>query len=166
MAIQFNADEIYAMAEQIERNGAAFYRAAAGRYAHARDLLTTLAAQEDSHLAIFTDLRRQLDSRAQEPVIFDPANEAALYLTAMADRRVFSVDQDPAAALGGNPSLAHVLGVAAGKEKDSIVFYSGMKALVAPAMGQERIDAIIREEWKHIAFLMKLDDDLRRAAAR
>ncbi len=160
MSIEFNAAEIFEMAEQIERNGAAFYRAAAGQFPQASVLLNTLAEQEDEHLAIFTGMLRELGARETEPVIFDPDNDAALYLKAMADRRVFKIDQDPGSMLGDNPSLEHVLGIATGMEKESIVFYTGMKALVSPAQGQDRLDAIILEEWKHITFLSKLSDDL------
>ena len=34
MSIVFNADEVFETAAQIERNGAAFYRKAAGTYSH------------------------------------------------------------------------------------------------------------------------------------
>ncbi len=161
MAIQFNADEIFELAEHIERNGTAFYRAAAAQQPPARALLLTLAEQEDRHLAVFTALRRKIEPRATEPVTYDPDDQSALYLQAMADRRVFNVDQDPQALLGKKASLAHILGVAARLEKDSIVFYAGMKALVPPEFGQAQLDAIIREEWKHLAFLGQLSADLR-----
>jgi rubrerythrin len=160
MAIQFNAAEIYEMAEQIERNGAAFYRAAAKLNPKAGRLLLTLAEQEDKHLAIFSELHRQLDARSAEPVTYDPADEAALYLQAMADRRVFNVDQDPATLIGEKDSLDHILDIATRTEKDSIVFYTGMKPLITPALGQAKLDAIIQEEWKHIAFLSKLSANL------
>jgi rubrerythrin len=165
MGIEFNAAEIFALAEQIERNGAAFYRTAAAKYPPARELLLTLAQQEDGHLATFTAMRRQLGERETEAVIYDPDNEAAIYLKTLADHRVFNVDQDPKAVLGENVSLARVLAVATGMEKESIAFYAGMKPLVPPALGQDRLDAIIREEWKHIAFLLKLSDELRASPA-
>lgn len=160
MAIQFTAAEILEMAEQIERNGSAFYRAAAKLNPQSGRLLLTLAGQEDGHLAIFTGMRRQLDARASEPVTYDPDGEAALYLKAMADRSVFNVDQDPATLINSKDSLAHILGVAARLEKDSIVFYTGMKSLVPAALGQAKLDAIIKEEWNHIVFLSQLSADL------
>lgn len=166
VALEFNAAEIFTMAEQIERNGAAFYRLASGKQPQAKSLLSTLAAQEDAHLAIFAGMRRQLESSAAEPVAYDPDDQAAAYLKAMADRRVFNLDQDPKTVLGGDSSLEHILSVANRMEKDSIVFYTGMKALVPPALGQAKIDAIIREEWKHIAFLVKLSAELGSGGSR
>lgn len=40
-------------------------------------------------------------------------------------------------------------------EKDSIVFYLGMKDLVPENMGKKKIDEIIREEMSHIRLLSK-----------
>jgi len=44
MPIPFNADEVFEMAEQIERNGARFYRAAAEEIAHIATLSRKLEA--------------------------------------------------------------------------------------------------------------------------
>ena len=49
MAIPFNADEVFEMAEQIERNGGMFYRAAADKFPAVRELLLKLAKWEDDH---------------------------------------------------------------------------------------------------------------------
>jgi rubrerythrin len=38
-------------------------------------------------------------------------------------------------------------------EKDSIVFYLGMKELVPERLGKNRIDGIIKEEMGHLASL-------------
>ncbi len=55
MSFEFNADEILEMAEQIERNGARFYRKAAElvKDAAVSKLLQDLAAWEDGSYRIF-----------------------------------------------------------------------------------------------------------------
>ena len=55
MAIKFNANEVLAMAEQIERNAAAFYRKAASSHPakHNQDFLLKLAAMEEDHERTF-----------------------------------------------------------------------------------------------------------------
>ena len=59
--INFNADEIFEMAEQIERNGAKFYRKAAESIdSKSRDLLLGLAAMEDEHQKTFAAMRGEL----------------------------------------------------------------------------------------------------------
>jgi len=51
MGYDFNADEIFEMAEQIERNGASFYRKSAESIDDPAEkkLLLDLAAMEDEH---------------------------------------------------------------------------------------------------------------------
>ena len=45
MSMPFNADEVFEMAEQIERNGGKFYRAAAKKFPEVSKLLLNLAAK-------------------------------------------------------------------------------------------------------------------------
>lgn len=156
MAFIFNADEVFEMAEQIERNGAAFYRLAAKQFPAQQRLLQIIAGQEDEHCATFSALRRQLASKDKEAAVYDPGQEAEAYLRAMADRRVVDVSRRPKDMLKGTESFADILGIAIGMEKDSIVFYVGMQEMVPPALGRDKLDLIIREEKKHIVFLNKL----------
>ncbi|MEE9120739.1 MAG: hypothetical protein V3U56_05580 [Syntrophobacteria bacterium] len=43
--------------------------------------------------------------------------------------------------------------MAIGQEKDSIVFYTGLKGMISQTAGRERIEEIIKEEMGHIGFL-------------
>jgi rubrerythrin len=152
-ALQFNADEMFTIAEQIERNGARFYRTAAERLPNGRGLLLGLAEMEDSHLATFQEMHKNLTARQAESLAADPDNQAALYLSAFAGGHVFDTRKDPVAMLKGNETLQEILRIAIGLEKDSVVFYAGMRELVSPKLGKDRIDLIIREEIKHITVL-------------
>ncbi|MCG6912112.1 MAG: ferritin family protein [Deltaproteobacteria bacterium] len=159
MNYDFNADEILQMAEQIEKNGAAFYRECAGKIEDpaAVKLLQDLAAMEDQHEKTFADIRSRLSAKEKESTTFDPDGEAVLYLKALADTKVFfekSIDT-------GN--LEEILKEAITAEKDSIVFYLGMKALVPEELGVVRVDAIIKEEMSHISLLSKELVALKRA---
>ena len=91
MSFDFNADDILQMAEQIERNGAKFYRESAEKVADAtaKELLLNLAAMEDDHEKTFANLRASLSTKEKEVTVFDPQGEAASYLKALADTRVF-----------------------------------------------------------------------------
>lgn len=156
MAFTFNADEIFEMAEQIERNGAAFYRLAAKQFPAHQDLLTLIAAQEDQHLATFSAWRRLLANKDREATTYDPGKEAADYLKAMADCRVVDVRRGPKDVLTGVESFADILGIAIGMEKDAIVFYIGMQDMVPSDLGRDKLDLIIQEEKRHIVFLNRL----------
>jgi rubrerythrin len=157
MSFEFNADEILAMAEQIERNGALFYRKAAGLVEdlEVSKLLLDLAAWEEGHEKAFSSMRHMLKEKESKPTVFDPDDETALYLRAMADGHVFDVRVDPAHKLTGKESAKDILQMAIGQEKDSIVFYLGVRDMVSEVMGKDKIDEIIREEMRHIGFLNK-----------
>ena len=150
MGVPFNADEIFEMAGQIERNGAKFYRAAAEKFPAVREALLDLAAMEDDHEKTFAAMRAELS--AGEPV-FDPDGEAQMYLRAMADGHVFDVKAEPVEQLAGKDTAEDVLKMAIGLEKDSIAFYVGLKEGVSHKVGKARVEAIIKEEFEHIATL-------------
>jgi rubrerythrin len=157
MSFDFTADEILAMAERIERNGALFYRKAAGLVKDAKvsKLLLDLAAWEEGHEKVFASMRHILKERERQPTTFDPEGETSLYLRAMADGHVFDLRIDPSDKLTGKESPKDILQMAIGQEKDSIIFYLGIKDMVSEAMGKDKIDEIIREEMSHIGFLSR-----------
>jgi rubrerythrin len=155
MSFEFNADEILEMAENIERNGARFYRKAAELVEDPsiRKLLEDLAAWEDGHERVFATMRADLVAQEREPKVFDPEDETSMYLRAMADGHVFDARVDPADTLTGSESAEDILRMAIGQEKDSIVFYTGLKEMISQTAGKERIEGIIKEEMGHIGFL-------------
>jgi len=155
MSIHFNADEIFEMAEQIERNGAKFYRKVAEGTEDegTKQFLLELAAMEDDHERTFAAMRAELSAEERTSTVFDPEGEAGMYLQAMADGYVFDVRADPAELLTGEETIAEVLGTAIGLEKDSIVFYLGIKEMVPEKLGKDRMNAIIKEEMSHITTL-------------
>ena len=155
MSFEFNADEILEMAQHIERNGARFYRRAAELVEEAaiRKLLEDLAVWEDGHERVFATMRADLADHESEPRVFDPELEISMYLRAMADGHVFDARVDPVDTLTGRESAEDILRMAIGQEKDSIVFYTGLKEMISQTAGRERIEAIIKEEMGHIGFL-------------
>jgi rubrerythrin len=149
MSYDFNADDIFEIAEQLERNGAAFYRDAADAVddSDIKAFLLEFAAMEDEHEKTFINLRKELTAAEKTPTVFDPNNDAALYLKALADTRVFfkkEIDTTTAEGIFKSAITA---------EKDSIIFYLGMKDLVPETLGKGRMDAIIKEEMGHIRTL-------------
>jgi rubrerythrin len=157
MAIEFNADEMFKMAEQIEMNGAAFYRKAAGMFAGKapEKTLAALALMEDTHLETFRQMHSTLSAGEQGKTAFDPEGEAELYLKAFADGHVFDTSVAPADRLEGGESLADILRMAIGLEKDSVAFYTGLRHLVPARLGKEKVENIIGEEMSHITILSR-----------
>ena len=155
MSIPFSADEIFEIAEQIERNADKFYRRAAQGTDDSglRAKLLDLAAMENEHEKVVAALRADLSPGEREPTMPEPWGEAILYLRGIADGQVFDVRQDPVKWLTGKETKEEILRAAIGHEKDSIVFYLGMKEMVPEELGRDRIDAIIKEEMSHVAVL-------------
>ena len=151
MSYDFNADEVFEMAEQMERNGAKFYRDAAETAADPsnKELLTGLSKMEEAHEKIFETLRAELTAAEKASTVFDPSGEASLYLRALVDSRVFFKKEIDV------KSIVEILKSAIEAEKDSIVFYLGMKEAVPKNLGRDRIEAIIKEEMGHIRLLSK-----------
>jgi rubrerythrin len=157
MSLDFNADEVFQMAEQIERNGMDFYSRAATRVAGSRtaQFLLGLAAMEAEHEKIFASMRAGLSEHERKATVPDPDHEASAYLRAWADGHVFDVRSNPAQKLTGKKKVEDILRMAIGLEKDSIVFYLGMKDAVPERLGRSRIDEIIKEEMRHMASLSR-----------
>ena len=153
MSITFNADEIFEMAEQIERNGAKFYREAAGNASDAdvKEMLLNMAAMEDGHQKTFAQMRKELSEAEKESNVFDPNNEAAQYLQTMADFHGTEGKVSSTEKLTGNESLSEILQIALQAEKNSIAFYVGIKDLVSSKAGKDKIQAIIIEEMAHVS---------------
>ncbi|MHC4122137.1 MAG: ferritin family protein [Planctomycetota bacterium] len=155
MGITFNAFEIFEIAEQIERNGVKFYRKAAQDITDGSisQLLKELAEMEAEHEKTFADMRKQLSEEDRELRVFDPENEMALYLQAMANGHVFNLREDPGKQLSGNETVEDILKLAINAEKDSIIFYLGLKDFIPVKAGKNKVEAIIKEEMGHIAIL-------------
>ncbi|MDA3832923.1 MAG: ferritin family protein [Spirochaetales bacterium] len=159
MIYDFNVDEVFEMAEQIERNGSKFYRRMAENISDTPtiQLFLDLAAMEDEHEKNFASMRKDLSDQERKPTVFDPEGDAALYLRALANLRVFDEEGKQDFGLTGDlpekEKTRKILWTAIGLEKDSIAFYLGMKELVPERLGKNKIDDIINEEMGHIRLL-------------
>lgn len=161
MGMPFNADEVFEMAEQIEHNGAKFYRNAAAKLPEVRQIFNALADMEDQHEKTFANMQKKLSGTELEQQVFDPDDEAQMYLQVMADGHIFNVKADPNEKLAGLNTAQDVLKMALGLERDSIAFYVGIKESVSRKAGKDQIDKIIKEEIGHIAIIKQKMDELK-----
>jgi rubrerythrin len=160
MAITFSMDEIFAMAERIERNGIVFYRKTAKGISNTeiQKVLEELAVMELDHEKTFAAMRAELTDSERMPAVFDPDDEVGMYLQSMADGRVFDIKADSSKKLTGRETPQDILNLAIGLEKDSIIFYLGLEEYVPAESGKDKIRTIIKQEMGHIALL---DDKLK-----
>ena len=151
MSIAFYANELINIAIGIERRGIAFYEVIAKsiQSATGRDIFRYLAGMEREHVKIFEGMLSEVD-KYQIPEAY--MGEYGAYLQALVDNAVFTDDlvTSEMAAKADSDIKAVELGISA--EKDSILFYYGMKDLM-PEPAQKMVDKIIAEEKTHLTQL-------------
>ena len=155
MAQRFNADEIFSMGVQIEKNGFSFYATAAEstQDPDLKDLFKRLAEWEQKHIAVFEDLRVKLPVNVREDDVYDQDNMVHAYLKAVADNNVFvkGLSMDAGSVVWTSPTA--ILRSALDFEKDSVVFFSSMKEITIDKQGAAEVEKLIQEELRHIGFL-------------
>ena len=151
MSEGFNASEIFEMALDFERQGVRFYNRASEMFEEPeiKSMLTSLAAMEAEHEQIFSSMRECLVGYKGYADVFDQDGIAASYLRAMTAGKVF----DAMAPLTGSETLADILKKGIEAEKNSVVFYTGIRSVVPENLGRDKVDKIIEEEMSHIVIL-------------
>jgi len=165
MSIEFNADEVLKVAERIEENGAAFYRRAAEITGEEKNktFLRELAAMEDDHLRIFSEMRAKLSDAERDSNTYDPMNESLLYLKSLADLHGGEGSPDAAAKLTGKETMEQIILKGIELEKKSILFYLGVQEMVPERLGKDQIERIINEEKSHVVILSRALNEARHA---
>lgn len=155
MTVAFNPREVLEIAKQIERNGAAFYRKAAERADDplVRQSLEDLARMEEEHLRRFTELDEQWARGDVAAAVFDPDDQAGTVLRDWADGHVFNVYDEHGPPVTGKETLDEILVTALGMEKDSVLFYLGLREAARRREDKDLIDQVVIEEMRHVAFL-------------
>jgi rubrerythrin len=159
MGYEFNADEIFRIAEQIEKTGADFYSLVAARVkdAQMRSLFMDLSSMEKEHEKVFSSMRSRLSEQEREENTFDPTQESSAYLQTLAEMSVVDDKANKAfgvlEGLSGPEGLAGALKAAIDLEKESVIFYLGMKELVPARFGKDKLEGILKEEMSHIRLL-------------
>ncbi len=155
MGIRFNIKEVLEMACEIERNGVKFYTKAQECFSdsNVQDVLGKLARMEVDHEKTFKTMLNDLTANEQQPSLYDPEGLVDMYLQSLADDHVFDVEEATCVSVGGDKSPAEIFKYAIRKERDSIVFYVGLKEMVPERLGKDKVDNIIREEISHVAVI-------------
>lgn len=162
MNVKYSLDEVFEIAIKIEENGAAFYRRAAELQTDPEfvGVLKDLAGMEDDHKATFENMRKSANTEKTVDNAFDPYLESVTYLQSTADAHGGEGSVSLRASLTGDESLQDILRTAVGLEKDSIIFYLGIKDCVTGEDSLNKVDAIIAEEKSHLTTLATLQRKL------
>jgi len=157
MAVNYTALEIFQIAEQIERNGAKYYRdaAAAAKNQDSAKIFTILAEMEEKHMRTFAAMLKDYQDNMEDANIVDPDNEMSYYMKGMASNAGWEGKVAPNMTFTGKETPAEILRTAIKAEQNSINFYLGVKEFVKSPLDKERVEQIIKEEMSHIVYLQK-----------
>ena len=150
----FSINEIFEIAEQIERNGYSFYKRAAevAKNEDSKNLLLELAEMEKGHEDLFVTLKKELD--LETAIDFNDLDNSALqYLQAMVDGKVFINLQPNDTAFEGNESMEDVKKLAIEFEKNTVLYFVALQNATKEQGYKDKIQKLINEELQHILIL-------------
>lgn len=158
MSISFNADEVFEMGMDVERNGEAYYRKAAEKVddPEVKDILIFLADEEQKHFQTFRKLRESLPAKATTTVTQDPEDQEALYLEALVKSRLFNSEKEAERIASSVKGEVEALKTALTFEKDTILFFMHMKEMTREDLGKDKIDMLIEEEHSHVVKISEI----------
>jgi rubrerythrin len=154
----FAGSEIVELGIQIEKNGRDFYNAVIeqSKNQKAKETFKYLAGEEEKHIAVFQNI---LDSvHKYEPPESYPGEYFA-YMNALARDYVFT-QKDKGREIAKNvKGDKEAINLGIGFEKDSIIFYVGMKKVV-PEYDHKIVDKLITQEQDHLRQMSELKESL------
>ena len=158
MTISLSGNELINIAVGIERRGIAFYdiMAKSTENTAARDVFQYLANMERQHIQIFQRMLSEAD-KYQMPETC--TGKDAVYLQALVENAVFTDDLATSEMATQADTDIEAIELAIGAEKDSILFYYGMKDMM-PHQAQSTVNKIIAEEKSHLRQLAELKKKL------
>lgn len=159
MANIFSGSEIAELGVQIEKNGRDFYGVLTrlSKNQSAAGIFEFLAKEEEKHIGIFKKILINSEKNEAGQVYSD---EYTAYMNALARECVFTQKykgRDIAKKITG---YKEALELAIGFEKDSIIFYEGIKQFV-PEYDKAVVDDLIGQERKHLRQLSDLKKEIK-----
>jgi len=154
----FAGSEIVELGIQIEKNGRDFYNILAGttKSEKVKSVFQYLSKEEEKHIKIFQKLLSTTD-RYEPPAVY--ADEYFAYMDALANEYIFTQKGKGELVAKRIKTDKEAVDSGIGFEKDSIIFYEGMKKVV-PDYDHEIVDELISQEQSHLRQLSELKKQL------
>ncbi len=155
MEQNLNAYRVLNLAQSIEENAVGFYEKTAGLYNSGKtgSLFVKLADMEKEHKRKYAAMQASLEDSHEQQSDENFLNNMELYLKAVFDSQSLEGSQFAGVLLRGDESLEEILMIAMDLEKETILFYLGLRDLVPTDKDKQVVDAIIEEEKSHIVIL-------------
>jgi len=154
----FAGSEIVELGIQIEKNGKDFYNTLLeqSNSGKAKEIYRLLAGEEEKHITAFQKILDKV-------IKYEPAEaypgEYFAYMNALAGDYVFTQKDKGRQIAQKIKSDKEAVGIGIGFEKDSILFYEGMKTAML-ANEAKVIDELIAQEKSHLRKLSDLKKEL------
>ena len=154
----FLGSEIVEIGIQIEKNGRDYYDTLAKQTKNpeAAKIFKFLAGEEERHIVIFQKILYKTEK--YEPIGLD-ADQYYEYMSTLASEYVFTQKDKGAQLATGIKDDSEAVELGIGHEKDSIIFYEGIKKVV-PEYAQTVIGELIAQEEEHLRQLLHLKKGL------
>ena len=138
----------------IDKNGRDFFNALVRQSKNpaALRIFKYLAGEEEKHIAVFQNILSKTER--YEPIGLD-ADQYFAYMNALASGYIFTQKDKGEEIAKKIKSDKEAVDVGIGFEKDSIIFYEGMKKTV-PDYDQKIVDGLIAQEQTHLMQLIEL----------
>lgn len=150
----FAGSEIVELGVQIEKNGRDFYNTlvSQSKIPKAKEVFNYLAGEEEKHIVVFQKILASVEK--YEPPESYPGEYFA-YMNALASEHIFTQKDKGKAVAQKIKSDQEAVSMGIGFEKDSIIFYEGMKKVV-PDYDLKVLDELIAQEQDHLKQLAEL----------
>lgn len=154
----FIGSEMVELGIQIEYNGRDFYGALAvkTKNSSSQEVFKFLAKEEEKHVLAFKKILSSLEEHVPAESY---SGEYVAYMKALAADYIFTRKGKGEEAANSIKGEREAVDLGIGFEKDSIVFYQGMKQAV-PDYDVKVLDELIRQEQNHLLLLMGLKNKL------
>jgi len=157
MANIFSASDIVSMGIQIEKNGKDFYNTLVNltKSQKAKELYKFLSGEEQKHIIVFQNILNRLDNSLTESY----PGEYLEYMKTLASEYVFTQAGKGESLAKSAKTDKEAIDLGIGFEKDSIIFYEGMKKSI-PQANHKVVDELIAQEASHLRRLSDLKKSL------
>jgi len=155
---KFAGSEVVEFGVQIEINGRDFYRTLVEKSKNekAKELFEFLESEEEKHIKRFRDILKSLQNYKPKEAY---PEEYFSYMNSLAGEYVFTKKGKGLEIASKVKSDKEALDLGIGFEKDSIVFYEGMKKIVSDS-NKSILDKLIEEENNHLKKLTGLKGEI------
>jgi len=155
MGKQYGCYEIFQIAQQVERNGAEVYKEAAQLTddEELSRMFFQLAKWEKEHEKTFLEMQKLLCEKSTDRGSFNSKQYMSSNPQALANLASFAIKKDAASALAECKNISEILEQSIKIEKDTIVFFKGLKDYAPDLYTKDQIGLIIKEEKRHVSIL-------------